>query len=283
MKKILFIFCAIALLASCKTTKKTPKNGGDDPVIETVTNAEKTVYESVVAKNFDFDNITAKAKYSVGSSSLSGKFFVEHGKRLAMTMTVLGIEVVRIEANNEAITMVNKLDKIYTRLSIDEFAEKFGMKDEMRYDALESVLLGRMFIPGVGEAKAKDLRSFNLSLDDAGTLIARTKLNNDKYHLCYYSSPEADATLAKTEVIVKKGETEKSICCDYESYIELGGGEIPTSSTLTLSLSEEKLAAKISLINPTINGKPMSAFKPTEAYRQVSIQEFIEAIKNLKK
>ena len=43
-----------------------------------------------------------------------------------MTVTVLGIEVARVEVNRENVVIVDKFDKLYTELTIEEFAERMN-------------------------------------------------------------------------------------------------------------------------------------------------------------
>lgn len=280
MKKLFYIiFClAIVLLSSCTSKKKLPKSGDTDQnnLGKPALTVEKNRFEEALNTAYDFKLLQSRAKYSLGDKSLSGRLNVERGKRLCMTVTVLGIEVARVEADQKKVVIVDKFDKLYTELSIEEFASQFGLQDEMQYDALECLLLGRMFVPGSGEAEAKDFKKINWS-NQEGRLLG--DISKPKYVLSYVLGE--DNRLAETIVKANRGGSEASIGCKYSGYQSIEGGEFATSETLELRSADKNIKANLSLSAPTL-GKAWTSFQPNEAYKKATIQEIMNAIKNLK-
>lgn len=283
MKKtlyILFCVCAMAMLSSCHSTKKLPKgNVGDEPAVETVkVQKEKVRYEAALNNAADFKFLQAKTRYVLDNKSLSGRLNVERGKRLCMTVTVLGIEVARVEASEKTVVIVDKFDKLYTELSISEFAQQLGMQDEMRYEALECLILGRMFVPGSGEAAAKDYKKFTWANLENG--VVQAQIEKDKYSLGYNISE--DDILLETIVKVVKGGSESVVGCKYTSLQDVEGGKIPANETLIFNALGKDVTASLNLSAPNLSAKSWNSFVPNETYRQVTMQELFEAIKNMK-
>lgn len=273
MKKFAYILLgALALITtSCGSSKRV----ADAPVVETPSmDMEKNMYEATLEKAYDFKLMQSKAKYTLGDKSLSGRLNIERGKRLCMTVTVLGIEVARMEADQKKVVIVDKFDKLYTELSIEEFAARLGMQDEMRYEALECILLGRMFVPGEGEADAKDFKKLEWNIDN-GVLYGN--MNKPKYQLSYRIGD--DNRLAETNVKVKGGAAE--IACKYAGYESIEGGEFATAETLSVASADMNVSASLSLSAPTM-GKAFTSFTPNAQYKQVDIKTLVTAIKNLK-
>lgn len=279
MKKIFLLLSIAVLLSSC-TSKKKVVNPTSNPEAEAAQAMESAIqrgrFEESLGKSGDFNLLQLRTKYSLGDKSLSGRLNVEMGKRLCMTVTVLGIEVARVEANDKSVVVVDKFDKLYTELSIEDFAAQFGLKDEMQYDALECLLLGRMFIPGTGEARAKDFNKLEWSIDN-GLLIG--ELSKQKYTLSYIV--DEDNRLARTVVSAQREGVDASIACTYSGYQSVENGELAMNESFALKAQNLNLKADLSLSSPIV-GKAWTAFVPSAAYKKVSIQEIIAAIKNIK-
>lgn len=279
MKKIFLLLSIAVLLSSC-TSKKKVVNPTSNPEAEAAQAMESAIqrgrFEESLGKSGDFNLLQLRTKYSLGDKSLSGRLNVEKGKRLCMTVTVLGIEVARVEANDKSVVVVDKFDKLYTELSIEDFAAQFGLKDEMQYDALECLLLGRMFIPGTGEARAKDFNKLEWSIDN-GMLIG--ELSKQKYTLSYIV--DEDNRLARTVVSAQREGVDASIACTYSGYQSVENGELAMNESFALKAQNLNLKADLSLSSPIV-GKAWTAFVPSAAYKKVSIQEIIAAIKNIK-
>lgn len=283
MKKVLYIFVCLSFIAlnfSCKSSRKAVSGEVDTEIKQPVEkrSVEKNRYEQALAGVYDFKFLQAKTKYSLGNKSLSGKLNVEHGKRLCMTVAVLGIEVARIEANTKTVVLVDKFDKIYSELSIEEFAEKFGLQDELQYDALESLILGRLFVPGDGEAKKGDFKKLSWNIDDKDLLIGT--IAKEKYSLSYIIG--ADNKLSSTKLKVNRKGSESTVNWQYSGYQQIEGGDFVTSETLSLNAPEMKLNATLTLSSPSVSAKSWISFNPSESYRKVTPKELINAIKNLK-
>lgn len=279
MKKIFYILacvCAAVLVTSCGSSKRLV-NPNDKKEDQAKLEVEKTRFEEVLKNSYDFTLMQSKAKYSLGDKSLNGRLNVEHGKRLCMTVTVLGIEIARVEADEKKVVLVDKFDKLYTELTIAEFAEKFGLQDEMCYDALECLILGRMFLPGSGEVDAKDFKKMSWNIDDKDQMTG--VLNKDKYVLTYYISP--DNKLEETLVRVKKQDSEAMAGWRYSGYQPIESGQFVAAETIALETADLQISAQLSLSAPTM-GKTWTSFKPSSAYKQVGLKELIEAIKKLK-
>ena len=277
MKKLLYILSVLILLSSCTGKKRVTKGKNElDTRNEAVLAIEKNRYEEALQTAFDFKSLQSRAKYSFGKKSLNGRLNIERGKRLCMTVTVLGIEVARVEVNRETVLIVDKFDKIYTELSIEEFADRMGLQDEMRYEAIECLLLGRMFIPGCGEAEAKDFKKLNWTIKEENLV---GELSKPRYSLEYVIGN--DNKLANTIVKANGGAEEVAVAFTYRGHQSIEGGEFATQEQITLFRGNEEIKAELTLSAP-IMGKTWTPFSPTEAYKQVSMQELVTAIKNMK-
>ena len=238
--------------------------------------AARERYEAVIGRNFDYEFLQAKVKYALdGGKALSGKLNIEHGQRICMTVTVLGIEVARVEANRETVTVVDKYDKVYATTTVADAAARLGLEDEARLEAVEALLLGRMFVPGNGLAGKKDFDKLTWYPMENNELQADYMA--DKYQLSYVI--DADNRVVATQVNVP--EKKASFVWEYAAPVEVANGSMPSPETLPAT-GAKPLAAQLTLSNPSVGKRSWTSFEPSANYRQVTFAELIEIIKNLK-
>ena len=90
-----------------------------------------------------------------------------------------------------------------------------------------------------------------------------------------------DNKLANTIVKANGGAEEVAVTFTYQGHQSIEGGEFATQEQITLFRGNEEIKAELTLSAP-IMGKTWTPFSPTEAYKQVSMQELVTAIKNMK-
>lgn len=269
LSHVLCTLCMAMLLAGCYSNKNVATGTANQT-------QAKVRYEAAVGQNFDYDCLQSKVKYLFEGKSLSGKMNLEHGKRLCLTATVLGIEVARIEANTEWVYIVDKFDKVYAEVPIAEFASRMGLQEEAKLETLEALLLGRMYLPGKGEAKASDFKQFVWNAAEKNGVCGQYKAT--KYALTYFI--DADNNLCKTQVEVPSNDM--TFTWSYTSYQEAGKGKMPSAETLQGQSPSLNLSAQITMGTPTLSKKGWNSFTPASNYKKVSVTDLVEMIKNLK-
>ena len=234
-------------------------------------------YETVIGQGFDYQFLQAKVKYSVdGSKALSGKLNIEHGQRICMTVTVLGIEVARIEANGERVLLVDKVNKVYVRTTVADVAARLGLADEAQIEAVEALLLGRMFVPGRGLATREDFSRLTWYPMENNELQA--DFVADKYQLSYVIGAENRLVATQVNVLANGA----NAVWEYAAPTEVAGGSMPTEESLSLTGQSRNISAQLSLSNVQLAKKGWTSFEPSANYREVTFAELIEQLKKMK-
>ena len=268
----LCVFLSAVMLTGCRSSKNVAQGGFDKKSLGEV----KERYEKNLSRNFDYEFLQAKMKYSLGGGkSLSGKLNIEHGKRLCMTVTILGIEVARVEADQENVIMVDKVDKVYAKASIAEAAAQLGLQNEARLEAVEALLLGRIFVPGQGVATKADFARLTWWPMDNNELQADYLA--EQYQLSYVLN--ANNQLVATQVKVPAKES--TFVWEYANPQEVNGGYIPGDETLSVA-GTKSITAELGISSPGVSKKNWSSFSPSSSYKQVTFLELIEIIKKMK-
>lgn len=274
LKYLSLIMMLIVLMTSCKSTKNFTKDlNGPNP--------ERARFESVVANHYKYEALQSKVKLSMGKSSLNGRICIESGKRFCLLANapLLGFEVARIEATRDSVLLVDKFDKIYTVITLGELTKMEALEGR-EMEALEALMLGRIFIPGKGQATSKDYESLKWSTPattDAASSISTGVYKGKNYELAY--TINAQGQLMQTSLTTSDG---KKAVWQYTSFQEVDHKNVATAENIIATNAEKKeLRAGISFSNPTLGESTWRDFEPTDSYRRVTLEELGEVLKKL--
>lgn len=270
----LMVVMAALLFASCHSTKKVTGTVNDSA-------PEKTRYEAVVNNYYKYDALQSKVKLSLGSNSLNGKFCLESGKRLGLSANapLLGFELGRIEATADSVVIVYKLEKLYCVVSLSELTKIKGLKGH-EMEALECLILGRIFIPGVGKATVKDFdRLVWSSVTNANGTMGNSMgiFDGGNYQLTYEIN--GNAQLVSTSLQLPDG---KTATWNYNGYQEVEKQKsVAETEDIRVISGKNGVNARMTMTNPSFGKSEWKAFDPSSSYRKVSIEELYDMLKKL--
>ena len=275
MKKILYLLCMLTLvLSSCSSKKK---------LIGSLTgpNPEQARFEAVVANNYKYDALQSKVKLSMGKSGLNGKMCIESGKRFCLSVNapLLGFEVARIEATADSVILVDKMDKVYSVVTLADLTKVEAINGH-EMEALECLMLGRIFIPGKGQATSKDYERLSWSTplvpgDDVPNSVGI--YNGGNYTLAY--SINSAGQLESTSLTTQDG---NNAVWKYGTHEIIDKKNVANSEQITaISKDNKELKAGLTLSNPSFGDSTWRDFEATSSYRRVSLSELGNIIKEM--
>lgn len=260
-------------LSSCHSSKIASTLDGPNP--------EQARYESVVRNRFDYEAVQSKSKYTMNGMSLGGKMCLESGKRLCLQVNapLLGFEVARVEATQDSVIIVDKYDKMYSVVRLSDLYDLEEMNGH-EMEALECIMLGRIYIPGRGPATSRDYSHLKWNTPKTangqfGNSVGTYQGRN--YTLDY----TIDASGRLVSTLLSMGG--RTLQIDYAEYVETEKNKwVPTQETLTATDSDKKqLSAGLSLASPQVGESTWRDFEPTSSYRKVEVQDLVKTVKAL--
>ena len=275
-QKYLFILVgliAALALTSCHTTRKTTGS-------LTGANPEQARFEAVVNNSYKYESLVSKVKLSMGKTSLNGKMCLESGKRFALLANapLLGFEIGRIEATPESVILVDKFDKLYSEVSLSELTQIDALSGH-EMEAVECLMFGRIFIPGVGQAAAKDYSRLAWStLKNAdGTQGNSVGVFEGKDYRLVYEINSA-GQLVSTLLAMSDG---KEATWKYSNYTEVEKQKtVPANEEINAVYGGSKsLKAGLTMINPALEESSWKVFTPSSSFRKVTVKELGEVLK----
>jgi len=265
------LFCLLLLLSGCSRSRSVV--GGDS----SYSKADRERYESVVKEHIAYQSLQSKIVFRMRGKSLKGTLRMVEGKRLmlAVNAPLLGFEIARIEMDEDSVWMVDKLDKMYAVGTFSEMKERLGT--DISLEALQSLLTGRMYLPGRGTATASDFKRFTWTSMVDGSLVG--EYSQDARYVMSYVIGENNRL---KEVALKVPARDVEVRWNYAGYTAVENTFWPGSETLTVHIAGKQLKGEMSLGTPSLSIPMWSRFVPSRSYRRVTAAELMEAIKKLK-
>lgn len=151
MKKSVCLAFAILLLAGCHTTKRVQR------VQEVKTDPNRQLVEQVIAVQPTFQQMqAAKARFKIDyqqhSYNVSGTINILTDSAIVLSLQpLLGIELYRMEILPQQVTVVDKMNRRYVRMTYEELQKQTGLN--VRFDDIQAILSNHMFTVGTPQAE----------------------------------------------------------------------------------------------------------------------------------
>ena len=261
-KSSLLILLLVAILAAgCKSSKVAV--GTNNVSADEVERIKKMpAIEGVT------DALSAKARFTLDAGgknfSSSGTLKVQENNGVQLVIAPLGIfEVARLEFTPSAATFINRVGKEYS--TIDYASVPLLANAGISYPMLESLLLGRIFLPAGKNfsdiAVNSGAEEIELSFDD----------NNISYS---YTLSSVTGLLIKSSGRYKDG-TEFTVT--YGNYQSVDGLQLPSRILLSLNSLAVKATLLFELSQMRAEGS-FSPTKPSSSYKKKSVGDIIKSI-----
>ncbi len=273
MKKIVNLALSVLLIltaTSCGSQRAALDNG-------TTRRAIQEQYGACVQNAFDYNCMQVKGKVLLqGKPNLPMRLNMEENQnfKLQINAPLLGFEVGRLEVDRDSVTLVDKMDKLYTRQAIRDFA--FFTDNGIDVRTLQCVFMGRMCLPKHGECQVKDFSKFIWTSNDDGTVVGTRE--EEKYKLSYTINAKGQVTLTRLEIADKGVE----VLWAYTEWYNLAVGCSPSKSHLTVKTRSSNYEVDFSYNQPNIDAQPWPEFEPSEKYKSMDPFELLDKVRNIK-
>lgn len=268
MKRYIYIalVMAVSMLTSCKSKKGLTSNSLDQQT-------EQALFANVVNNNFEYEAVQSKVKIGMGKVSLNGKFCLESGKMFGVIINapLIGFELGRIEASDKEILLIDKFDKAYCSVTLADMNMPQALVGH-EAEAFECLILGRLYLPGKGQASMKDFNSFSWKMDS----VAVATYKDPDYTLTYRFGN--NGMIAATKLTSTDN---KWVEWNYSNYIEVEKGKVmPLNHNIEICDEEgDKSTFMLIINNPTLGESTWRPIKNITSYKKVTITELGETLR----
>ena len=276
--KIIPLFLIALLLTGCSTSRNALRN----TVIGGLSGTE--YMEKVIEWTPQRENLTARTRVQLNmgsessSVSVNANMRIRRGELIRLSVApVLGIEVARMDITPKGVLVIDRMNRRYVEIGFAEVADI--LKVEVDFNALQSLFLNEIFLPGRESLTVEDAVKFDLSEQDGRAHLqvrdSRSQMKDSRYSIF---TSATDRRLEETVISLK--DLPYALHCRYTDFTMVGSDVFPQSIELTPEGTQKKysLGLKLSRIG-TDSGWDAKSEVPAK-YRKMTVQEVIQLIIN---
>lgn len=273
---IIPLFLIALLLTGCSTSRNALRN----TVIGGLSGTE--YMEKVIEWTPQRENLTARTRVQLNmgsessSVSVNANMRIRRGELIRLSVApVLGIEVARMDITPKGVLVIDRMNRRYVEIGFAEVADI--LKVEVDFNALQSLFLNEIFLPGRESLTVEDAVKFDLSEQDGRAHLqvkdSRSQMKDSRYS---FFTSATDGRLEETVISLK--DLPYALHCRYTDFTMVGSDVFPQSIELTPEGTQKKysLGLKLSRIGTDSDWDAKS--EVPAKYRKMTVQEVIQLI-----
>lgn len=238
--------------------------------------------EKVIEWTPQRENLTARTRVQLNmgsessSVSVNANMRIRRGELIRLSVApVLGIEVARMDITPKGVLVIDRMNRRYVEIGFAEVADI--LKVEVDFNALQSLFLNEIFLPGRESLTVEDAVRFDLSEQD-GRAHLQVKDSRSQMKVSRYSffTSATDGRLEETVISLK--DLPYALHCRYTDFTMVGSDVFPQSIELTPEGTQKKysLGLKLSRIGTDSDWDAKS--EVPAKYRKMTVQEVMQLI-----
>lgn len=241
--------------------------------------------EKVIEWTPQRENLTARTRVQLdmgsesSSVSVNANMRIRRGELIRLSVApVLGIEVARMDITPKGVLVIDRMNRRYVEIGFAEVADI--LKVEVDFNALQSLFLNEIFLPGRESLTVEDAVKFDLSEQDGRAHLQMKDSHSQakaarRMNYSFFTSA-TDGRLEETVISLK--DLPYALHCRYTDFTMVGGDVFPQSIELTPEGTQKKysLGLKLSRIG-TDSGWDAKSEVPAK-YRKMTVQEVMQLI-----
>ena len=265
--KILLVAIAVALsavLGACASKKSVVPDTAYTPG-----NARTAVVSDVLNlyKDWNTARISGKLRLESLPVTPSLKIYMKKGSDLSISASAVFVgEVFRLDLTKDSLFIVNKMKKVYCQESADKLKEIYPTACE----ELQSILLGRMIVPGNGEFSAANIEKTAIEMENEIRKVI-PNIGDLPISFALYYLLDRNGRLSDLVVEGDRGKELVALSYDWKGN---GGVDIST----VIKKKGTAVDVELELDAPKWGGEPLTPCRLGKGYKRISLQDFFKSI-----
>ncbi len=283
--RLILIFAAVIVIASCASKRKAVKEGAD-VVTSVVTTTPSTGRQEQTVDLLNNNRQTARgmrSKISVRlaaggkSASTGGTLKMKRDEIIQLSLTALGLfEIGRLELTPDYLFVQDRINKQYMQVAWSDIEPLCSVgADFFTFQSLfwnEIFVLGQRGVPAQKDFRETSSGSNQVALTPAGqhTAVSQQALQ--------FLVNTTQILLERAALTATTGGN-LSVTCDYADFERLEGKQFPKQMNLAITARSKRYSADITFSNLQVDESLKNlATKPSSGYRKVAFDDIIRQL-----
>lgn len=275
-RNILFLVAGTALLAlsSCRSSRPIEKG---TPVQPRSTAADYTKTVTANAQQANALTARVKVRLEAGGKSIgcNGSLRMKRGEVVQLSLTVLGMEVGRLEFAPDGILVLDRFNKQYVRAAYADLG--FLSHAGLDFYALQALFWNELFVPGVRDV-ATAVHRFTLAEQGQHTLLTLADAPALNYG---FLTVTRNGLIDRVTVEGKPGAPAGRFEWRYGDFATVGGRPFPATMSASLTGVGHDVALSLSLSRIGNDADWETRTQVSPRYKQRSANDILRELMNL--
>lgn len=256
---------SMALFGACASTKKSVAN---DSTYKGSRAAELGIDDALKGYvDWNSAELSGKVKAPGLPVSVSLRIYMKRDSSLIISARAILLgEVARVELSKDSLLMLNKLKKVYCK----ESAERLNSIYPSACGEIQSILLGRMIVPGKGELSERNIENVSVSVNSESVREVRPSLGEMPVEIGLVYKLASDGRLSDLIAMGENGKNFFSI--NYE-----WGRDGSSDITFLTTKKNRPYEVLITLDAPKWGTEMPNNVKIPGNYRRVGVTDFFKS------
>jgi hypothetical protein len=267
-----------AMLFSCSTSRKV-QGTGSATAGKAETKAAAAYATKVTDNAATATCLSARASYALQAGSkdisLGGTLRMKKDDVIRLSMTFLGMEVVRMEFTPDKVLVIDRFNKQYVEASYSDAA--LLRSASLDFYTLQALFWDELFYPGKRNVK-EALSEYAISSSGEHTLLSLTsapKLNYD------FLTLTASHLIDRVSVTPKNTQATESLVCKYGDFASFSGKKFPTSISIVAKGGKRDVNLGITLSRLSDDSKWETRTTVPSNYKKRNIEDVLSQLSRI--
>lgn len=267
-KILVSLLLMIMLMVSCKTS---------EPLYRGVILTGEEQLEAIVSNTPVFDSFSSRLRLTLPlngeEKTVNGTLKMKRDERIqiSLVLPVIRTEAARIEITPERVTILDRMNKVYTSVPVSELRSVFNT--EIDYPMLQALFANQIFVPGSAVLSSKQLASFGIDRKAEGGVLLSKK--TPEFFLSFFAPVRMNRL---TESIIENTSGNYRMQWKYDTFVRVSNTTFPSEMTVSLASPDNFMSAFMELSRLSVDKVNITPVNIPSRYQEVSLDDLLKML-----
>lgn len=235
--------------------------------------------EAVILNTPVFESFSSRLRMTVplkkNEYTVSGTLKMQRDEliQISLLLPIIRTEVARIEISPSRILAIDRINKRYASVPVDDLREIFHT--EVDFPMLQSLFSNTIFLPGKETLTRKDYSSFTAHPEGKEITLSR---KSHQFMYSFLTSPETNRLVGSSI------EAHSSAYClrwSYSNFVPVGTTTFPSEMTVLIGKNDSSSKTIMELSRLSVDKQTLTPTPVPNRYERIGLNDILNMLENL--
>lgn len=261
------------LLVSCKSKMAVRSGSG-------LRLSGEAQLEALIMNTPVFDSFSSRLRMTIplkkSDYTISGTLKMQRDEliQISFLLPIIRTEAARIEISPQHILVIDRLNKRYASVPVDELREIF--QTEIDFPMLQSLFSNTIFLPGKYQLSRKDYSSFTVCPE--GEEEISLSRQSREFIYSFFTSLETNRLVGSS---IKTRSSSYSLQWNYSNFVPVGTTTFPSEMVIRIGGNNTPSKTTMELSRLSVDKQTLNPTSVPNRYEQIGLSDILNILENL--